>query len=239
MHADSTAASTVTRILNPTGQDCLALAATIAAGSMACGDVVRHDNDGTFYWYFTTLDLTKSAADQTYGSWNDVTGTSFYLDYFGDFYPAFSYQHSYLTGPGAEMWNSGWNNNYAAPHNAGDLIGPDLSGGSWHQGGTLEFAWQSCYYDYYNYNYYCDSGFRGLLPPDGSQTYIGTRLTIDNQLHYGWIGVTNSGGYIDVFAWGYETQPGVAIAAGVPAPGALGLLAVGAAGALSGRKRRD
>ncbi|VAX42558.1 hypothetical protein MNBD_PLANCTO03-1685 [hydrothermal vent metagenome] len=219
--------------INPSGQDCLVLAATIAAGSVAYADPVRFDNTSGFGWYYTTLDLTLSAEDQVYGGPGDVTGTSIYLDYFSDYYPAFSYTTSYTRGQGAEIWNSGWNNNYAAPFNSGDPIGPGMVDGSFHDGSVLEFAWWS--YDYYSGEH--DSGFRGLLPPDGSDTYMGIRLTIDNQLHYGWIGARNNGGYISVFAWGYETEAGVAIAAGVPAPSTLGLLAVGAVGAL-GRKRR-
>ncbi|MFG0258839.1 MAG: hypothetical protein ACF8LK_00690 [Phycisphaerales bacterium JB041] len=226
--------------INPTGQDCLALAAAIAATSVAYAGPVRYDNDANYSWFYSVLDITKSSADQTYGGVGDVTGTSFYMDYFADFYPTFSYNHHYLSGNGGSIWSAGFNNFYAAPHNRGDLIGPDLGGGAWNQGSNFEFAWTACERYYYNYQYYygdCYSGYRGLLPPDGSPTYVGARITIDNQFHYGWIGVTNTRGYIDVFAWGYETQPGVAVAAGAPTPGALGVLAVGAAGALSRRKR--
>jgi hypothetical protein len=223
--------------INPSGQDCLVLAATIAATSVAYAGPVRYDNDTNYSWFYSVLDLTQSSADQTYGGVGSVTGTSFYMDYFSDFYPSFSYQHSYLSGAGAEIWNSGFQNRYSAPLNSGELVGPGLSDGAWSQSSTFEFAWDSCTYNYYYYYYECESGFRGLLPPDGSQTYVGARLTIDNQFHYGWIGVQNFGGFIDVFAWGYETEAGVPIAAGVPAPGGLGALAIGAVGALS-RKRR-
>lgn len=225
--------------INPTGQDCLALAAAIAATSVAYAGPVRYDNDANYSWFYSVLDITKSSADQTYGGVGDVTGTSFYMDYFADFYPAFSYAHHYLSGNGGSIWSAGFGDRYASPFNAGELIGPGMNGGEWNQGSDFEFAWTACEYYYYNYQYYydCTSGYRGLLPPDGSPTYVGARITIDNQFHYGWIGVTNNRGYIDVFAWGYETEPGVAIAAGVPAPGALGVLAVGAVGALS-RKRR-
>lgn len=223
--------------INPSGKDCLAMAAAIAAGSVVYAGPVRYDNDANYSWFYSVLDLTKSSADQSYNG--ALNGSSFYMDYFSDFYPAFSYQHSYLSGSGGEIWNSGFSNRYAAPNDAGDLIGPGLNDGAWSQSSTFEFAFTSCSYYYYNGNYYydCTSGFRGLLPPDGSPTYVGARLTIDNQLHYGWIGVENHGGFIDVFAWGYETEPGVPIVAGVPTPGALGVLAIGAAGALS-RKRR-
>ncbi len=218
----------------------LAAAAAIAAGTAAYGDVIRFDNTTGFTWYYTTLDLTLSADNQTYGGVGSVTGTSIYLDYFADFYPTFSYQHSYTSGSGAEIFNSGFNNRYAKPINAGDVIGPGLAGGAFHSGSTLEFAFDACDIYYYNYQYYydCTSGNRGLLPTDGSQAYIGVRMTIDSAFHYGWIGVENHNGYIEVFAWGYETEAGVGIEAGaVPAPGALGLLAFGAVGALSRKKR--
>ncbi|MBZ0171810.1 MAG: hypothetical protein K8E66_05475, partial [Phycisphaerales bacterium] len=73
----------------------LATAAAIAAGTQAYGGAVRFENDTNFDWYFTTLDVTRSAASQTFGGVGDVTGTSIYLDYFSDFYPAFTYWHSY------------------------------------------------------------------------------------------------------------------------------------------------
>lgn len=219
----------------------LATAAAIAAGTSAYGDVIRFDNTAQYSWFYTTLDLTRASNDQTYGGIGDVSGTSLYMDYFSDFYPTFSYQHMYTRGAGAEVFNSGFSDRYAKPFNAGDMIGPGLSGGTFSNYSDFEFAWQSCDRYYYNYQYYytnCQSGFRGLLPSNGEQVYVGVRLTIDSATHYGWIGVENHGGYIDVFAWGYETEAGVGIRAGaVPTPGALGVLAFGAVGALSRRKR--
>ncbi len=224
-----------------TGTECLAVAATIAASTVAHADPIRYDNDTGFFWTFATLDLTLPAADQTYGS---PSGTSVYLSYFSDYYFGqyyrFGYVHYYTSGNGAELWNSGFSNRYAAPHNQGDLIGPDLTGGAWNQSSTLDFTYYGAHVYYYNYQYYYDyfGGNRGILPNDGTPTYIGVRLTIDNALHYGWIGVTNNGGFFDVFAWGYETDPGVAIQAGaVPSPGPMGLLAIGAAGLLKRKKR--
>lgn len=219
----------------------LATAAAIAAGTQAYGGAVRFENDTNFDWYFTTLDITRSAASQTFGGVGDVTGTSIYLDYFSDFYPAFTYWHSYTSGNGAELWNSGFSNRYSSGFNAGDQIGPGMSGGAWNQSSTLEFYFiqGDAYYVYpYGYYYTYTEGNRGLLPTDGSPAYIGVRLTIDSAQHYGWIGLTNSSGFIDVFAWGYETEAGVGIAAGVPAPGTMGLLAVGAAGVFCRRGKR-
>lgn len=59
----------------------------------------------------------------------------------------------------------------------------------------------------------------------GIRQYIGVRTSTD---HYGWIEVSFANGSLTAHSWAYETQPGVAIAAGqVPAPGAAAVLAVG------------
>ena len=79
----------------------------------------------------------------------------------------------------------------------------------------------------------------------GVETYLGVTFDLGAGLQYGWIGVTpewiTSEGVdvlvLDAFAWGYETEAGVPIAAGVPEPGTLALLAMGAVGVLSRRRR--
>ena len=83
----------------------------------------------------------------------------------------------------------------------------------------------------------------------GQDVYLGARLKLPAQWHYGWIGVTRGGYYgleLEAFAWGYETDPGVPIAAGIPEPGTLGMLALGFVGVGTatrwrsrGRKRKD
>ena len=80
-------------------------------------------------------------------------------------------------------------------------------------------------------------GFGSALP-EGQQTYLGLSFDLGDGDRYGWIGVVRDGHQLDAFAWGYETEPGVAIAAGVPEPGTLALLAFGAAG-LAFRRRRQ
>lgn len=210
----------------------LTTAAAIAAATTAHAESLRFENTANWSWSQSLLDLTQSSDAQPFGGVGDVTGTSIYLDYFSDFYPAFSYQHSYTSGLGAEIFNSGFSNRYAKPLDFGEMIGSDLSDGEFSASSTIDFVFQS--YDYYTGNY--DSGNRGLLPA-GEDVYLGVRLDIDGATHYGWIGVNRSGAFVDVFAWGYETTAGQAVGAGVPSPGAVGLLAVGAAGSLTRRKR--
>ena len=210
-------------------QELLVTAAAIAAATASAhAEAVRYENTAGFSWMFNTLDVTQSAEDQTFG----ISGTSIHMDYFGDFYPSFSYGHTYTSGDGAEIFNSGFNNRYASPLDAGTLIGPDLQDGAFSQNSTFEFSFTSC--DYYGYD--CFDGTRGLLP-SGVDTYLGVRLNIDGDTHYGWIGVNRRGVDLDVFAWGYETEANVAIQAGVPTPGPLAVLALGAAGALTRKKR--
>jgi hypothetical protein len=80
-------------------------------------------------------------------------------------------------------------------------------------------------------------GFGSELP-EGVETYLGIRFDLGDGYRHGWIGVVRTGFDLETFAWGYETTPGVAIAAGagIPAPGALSLLAL--AGVTCGRRRR-
>jgi len=71
-------------------------------------------------------------------------------------------------------------------------------------------------------------------------TYLGVRFDPGDGTHYGWIGVVWASAdlTLDAFAWGYETEVGVPIEAGIPEPGSLVMLAVGAA-ALASRRRRS
>lgn len=79
----------------------------------------------------------------------------------------------------------------------------------------------------------------------GVEEFIGVRTVIDGNTHYGWVGIeiTALNDATDILTgvvtgYAYETTPGVGIAAGaIPAPGTAALLALGAIGA-SSRKRR-
>ena len=63
--------------------------------------------------------------------------------------------------------------------------------------------------------------------PAGEPIYLGVRFDLGSGFQYGWIGVVMDPNdfLLDVFAWGYETEPGVPIAAGAglgtPCPGDL------------------
>jgi len=85
-------------------------------------------------------------------------------------------------------------------------------------------------------HYYAKAYDGGSLLPEGVETYLGVHFN-GPDWQYGWIGVVRTGLELDAFAWGYETEVGVPIAAGAPEPGTLATLAVGAA-ALLGRHRR-
>ena len=74
---------------------------------------------------------------------------------------------------------------------------------------------------------------------EGVETYLGVRFDLGNGLQHGWIGVVRTGITLDAFAWGYETEPGVPIAAGVPEPGTLSLLMIAGAALLRRRKRHE
>ena len=72
---------------------------------------------------------------------------------------------------------------------------------------------------------------------EGVPEYLGVSFDLGGGTQYGWIGVVRTGTDLDPFAWGYETKPGVPIAAGVPEPTTLALFAI-AAGSLFIRRRR-
>jgi hypothetical protein len=93
------------------------------------------------------------------------------------------------------------------------------------------YAWR--YSGWMHHNNYPDQ----TQLPVGVETYLGLHFPLEDGTHNGWIGVVMDSSYnLDAFAWGYETAPGVPIAAGVPEPGTLALLALGVMAAL--RRRR-
>jgi len=77
----------------------------------------------------------------------------------------------------------------------------------------------------------------GSQLPEGQETYLAGRFDLGGGYQYAWIGVVRTGLELDAFAWGYETEAGVPIPAGFPEPGTLAALALGAAAALTSRRR--
>jgi hypothetical protein len=73
--------------------------------------------------------------------------------------------------------------------------------------------------------------------------YLGLSFVSGANLYYGWVRVSinNATGSFVVNDWAYENSGAGILAGAVPAPGALGLLALGPAGLgiLRGRKRQD
>ncbi|REK15941.1 MAG: PEP-CTERM sorting domain-containing protein [Planctomycetota bacterium] len=57
--------------------------------------------------------------------------------------------------------------------------------------------------------------------------------------HFGFLDVAVAAGAITVYGGGYESDPNTPIVAGVPEPGSLTLLAMGAAGLVAWRRRKN
>ena len=77
------------------------------------------------------------------------------------------------------------------------------------------------------------------LIPEGIPAYLGVRISNlagGAGWHYGWIGVIRDAGNLETFAWGYESDIDTPIAAGIPEPGTLAMLALGTV--LVARRRR-
>ena len=202
----------------------LAAAAAIAAGTQAYASPVRFDNPpgpGHFDWTsaapggYTFLDITEPATAQP--------GPSDGASTLGQITPT----GVATVGGNVQIELGGYAGLFVIPHSSGQLI---PTGAPWGIQG---------------YTYY--PGIGSELPA-GAAIYLavrfdpngapGTSCTPVINCHYGWVGVVRTGAELDAFAWGYETEVGVPIAAGAPEPGSLALLAFGAVGALSRRKRR-
>ena len=66
----------------------------------------------------------------------------------------------------------------------------------------------------------------------GTRAYIGFEFQIDDNIHYGWFDIQGNSSmpYGMIYGWGYESTPGVGIAAGavaIPEPATATLLAIG------------
>ena len=87
-----------------------------------------------------------------------------------------------------------------------------------------ELVSEAISFDDYGYTSY--AGYAGEIDlADGVPGYLGVTFDTGGGYQYGWIGVVRTGNVLNAFAWGYETEPGVPIAAGAqpgtPCPGDL------------------
>lgn len=192
----------------------LAAGAMIAAGTQAYGDPIRFDNPpgaGHFDWAvlsaYIPLDVMLPAGAQP----GDPLATSAFEQY---------------ATPGASFLRS---NTGASDLQVGGPYGNDVVGVDAGELIPSGFAWASRGYTYY-------PGYGSQLA-EGQPTYLGVRFDLGSGDHYGWIGVVRTATELDAFAWGYETEAGVPIPAGIPEPGTLAALALGAAAVLAGRRR--
>lgn len=229
----------------------LIAASTAAYSGVTHADPVRFDNDGSFTWETlergqgtdnSILDITRPANDQPgYGSGPNGLDNGTQVAIFGRHY-------DYYGG----AWDSkGWlflrgdlsagvytAYKYADPYLKGDMVFNFTQG---REIGFNDEPWLNLHTDALFHTAYCDAGCHYLTWfPRRQPGYVGLKLSIDGETHFGWIGVVRGGRdgiELDAFAWGYETTPDTAIAAGaVPVPGTLAALAFGA-GALGRRSR--
>jgi hypothetical protein len=198
------------------GGAALAAAAAIAAGTNAYAEPIRYNNPagpGHFDW--------ADGADAAPVFLDIVAPASGQPGVEGSCFSLLSQRrfpgHSFISGA-ARVETGGYFDLYAIPHAAGDLI----PSGAPFADGDVTYAGYS-------------------LLTEGVQTYLGVRFSdspAGGNWRYGWVGVVRTGYELDAFAWGYETEVGVPIAAGAPEPGSLALLALGAVGAMSRRRRQ-
>ncbi len=209
----------------------LAAAAAIAGGTTAYADPVRFDNDGSFTWEFGTyLSLTEPAhaqtgADSGPGSFARILSRT-PSDYGG------YYEYNRIA---ASMPSDAVANGYMflidrlrAGQVIPDQLYHDLGAPAWRQASKIgRFYMNGAYYASHWYG--ARSG------------YMAHRFLLPDGYHYGWIALDIVDGRpraIEATAWGYETEPGVAIEAGaVPASAPLATLALGALAGMTRRKR--
>ena len=196
------------------GAAAMTTAAAIAVGTSAYANPIRFDNPahgepGHFEW---AVDGAETWLDFTQPA-NVQTGTetvnSSVVHYFDPLY----YGNVFVSG--GSVQNNPDPDYFVMGVDSGEPIPSGL-------------LWSSSGYVNYNGTSYL---------PDGIPTYLGLRFDLGSGYQYGWIGVVRNAFELDAFAWGYETEPGVPIAAGAPEPGSLALLAFGAAGVASRRRR--
>ncbi|MCA9250648.1 MAG: PEP-CTERM sorting domain-containing protein [Phycisphaerales bacterium] len=214
-------ASRTGRVWGNFGVVVVMVGATLACVRVASADPIRFDNPpgpDHFIWYGGTindpsapvgLDVTVNSETQN----GDFGGPT-------DFHQSADSASSSILGadPGGQLALGGFTDLFLI----GVAFGSQLdNSGVWGDGGVVYF-----------------DGFGSELP-ENEPTYLGVRFDLGAGWQYGWIGVFRQNTFdLDVFAWGYETEPGVPIAAGVPEPASMALLAMGACGVLVRRRRK-
>jgi hypothetical protein len=214
--------------------DLLAAAAAIAAGTQAYGEVVIFINPeagepGHFDWTFGP----DEGPPGTPAQWLDITLPS--TDQGGGVGPSSVGQlHSFIGGYGGTRqrnYTSSGASVAASPHFTLGLDAAAVVDGSWSFSNYAVHIYHSKPTAYGVPNYTITHF------PSSVASYMGVRFNDVDGYHYGWISVARNFLDFDAFAWGYETEPGVPIIAGIPAPGTLAALAFGAAVTRRGRKR--
>ncbi len=184
----------------------LAAAGAIAGGTQAYAEPVRFDNPahgeaGHFHWppepaRRIILDFAAAASEQP-GANGGPTTVGHLIQ------PTWSN----VSGPGGSVYTElqavgvdGFNDHMVVGVASGDTI---PSGSPW---------------DVKGFVYYPHPSF-GTELPEGTATYLGVRFNGPTDWQYGWVGVVRAGIELEAFAWGYETEPGVPIAAGAEGGG--------------------
>jgi hypothetical protein len=196
----------------------------------ARAEVVVFDNsDQTFFWKLGTididgtlypgtfLDITKSAAEQagerrpgTIGKWyrpNDSSGSPAFRQLIGE--------EGVRIAETTDVVRITWNDQFLFVKPTRDYAPGELvsESDSWKLGST--YFWHLPF----------STSFEGGTSGIGDPAYVGVRVMMNNQWHYGWIYFTE---YQWPLAWAYEAEPNTPIQIPVPAPaGAAMCLATG------------
>lgn len=228
----------MSKTLQFTSREALAVASAIAAGTTAYAAPVGWDNDGSLatdgdaWLNGIILNITKSPAAQPVDFGDAAT-----IEFVYDPNTVVRYGYNYYYYPsqifegvtGTDLFSDF--GAYAHRFDVGDLIGPGL--------GTP-------FQQYWDDRVSRLQTTAGVISPWFNEGFVGVRFMLDGQYHYGWVELALrdavQAGYglndLDIVGWGYETTPGAVIAAGaVPGSGVLSVLALGAVGML-GRTRR-